>query len=89
MVIQGFRTEEVLRRKQPYWLSGAEWKRIGPLMPRGRRDAHRLDDRLALSGIIHLVHGVCQIWSRLDFLGVWPNGYTFCRINMFNLAITK
>ena len=27
-------------KKQLYWLSDAEWKRIEPLMPRGRRGAH-------------------------------------------------
>ncbi len=25
-----------------YWLSEAEWKRIEPLLPRGRRGAHRV-----------------------------------------------
>jgi len=32
-------------RKQLYRLSDAEWKRIELLMPRGRRGAHRVDDR--------------------------------------------
>jgi transposase len=42
-------------RKQLYWLSDAEWKRIEPLMPRGRRGAHRVDDRRVISGIMHML----------------------------------
>ena len=38
-----------------YWLSDAEWKRIEPLMPRGRRGAHRVDDRRVMSGIMHML----------------------------------
>jgi hypothetical protein len=34
-----------------YWLSDAEWAKIEPLMPRGRRGAHRVDDRRVLNGI--------------------------------------
>jgi transposase len=54
-VIQGFRIEEALMRKQLYWLSDAEWKRIEPLMPCGRRGAHRVDDRRIISGIMHML----------------------------------
>ena len=42
-------------RKQLYRLSDAEWKRIEPLMPRGRRGAHRVDDRRIISGIMHML----------------------------------
>jgi transposase len=42
-------------RKQLYWLSDADWKRIEPLMPRGRRGAHRVDDRRVISGIMHML----------------------------------
>lgn len=38
-----------------YWLSDAEWARIEPLLPRGRRGAHRVDDRRVLSGIFHML----------------------------------
>lgn len=34
-----------------YRLSDAERARIEPLLPRGRRGAHRVDDRRVLSGI--------------------------------------
>jgi hypothetical protein len=49
-VIQGFRFEEALMRKQLCWLSDAEWDRLEPLLPRGRRGAHRVDDRRVISG---------------------------------------
>jgi transposase len=38
-----------------YWLSDAEWARLEPLMPRGRRGAHRVDDRRVISGIVHML----------------------------------
>lgn len=38
-----------------YWLSDAEWGRIEALLPRGRRGAHRVDDRRVISGIIHML----------------------------------
>ena len=42
-------------RKQLYWLSETEWKRLEPLLPRGRRGAHRVDDRRVISGIVHML----------------------------------
>jgi transposase len=41
--------------KQVYWLSDSEWRRIEPLLPRGRRGAHRVDDRRVISGIVHML----------------------------------
>ena len=38
-----------------YWLSEAEWARIEPLLPCGRRGAHRVDDRRVISGIVHML----------------------------------
>lgn len=37
------------------WLSDSEWARIEPLLPRGRRGAHRVDDRRVISGIVHML----------------------------------
>jgi transposase len=42
--------------KQLDWLNDAEWKRIEPLLPRGRRGARRVDDRRVISGIMHMLH---------------------------------
>ena len=41
--------------KQLYWLSDVEWARIEPHLPRGRRGAHRVDDRRVISGIVHML----------------------------------
>jgi transposase len=38
-----------------YWLSDVEWARIERLLPRGRRGAHRVDDRRVISGILHML----------------------------------
>ena len=38
-----------------YWLSDREWARIEPLLPRGRKGAHRVDDRRVISGIVHML----------------------------------
>jgi transposase len=46
---------EALMKKQLYWLNDAQWERIEPLMPRGRRGAHRVDDRRVISGIMHML----------------------------------
>lgn len=37
------------------WLDDKEWARIEPLLPRGRRGAHCVDDRRVISGIIHML----------------------------------
>ena len=42
-------------KQQLYWLSVREWKRIEPLLPRGRRGAHRVDDRRVISGVMHML----------------------------------
>ena len=41
--------------KALYWVSDAVWARIEPLMPRGRRGAHRVDDRRVISGIVYML----------------------------------
>jgi len=37
------------------WLNDVEWARIEPLLPRGRKGAHRVDDRRVISGIVHML----------------------------------
>ena len=41
--------------KHLYWLDDASWSAIEPLLPRGRRGAHRVDDRRVISGIMHML----------------------------------
>lgn len=41
--------------RELFWLSNEEWARIAPYLPRGRRGAHRVDDRRVISGIIHML----------------------------------
>src|SRR5665213_4359244 len=43
------------RKKDVYWLNDAEWSAIEPHLPRGRRGAHRVDDRRVISGIVHML----------------------------------
>src|SRR6202051_1325314 len=43
------------RKKDVYWLSEAEWSPPDPHLPRGRRGAHRVDDRRVISGIVHML----------------------------------
>lgn len=43
------------KKKGVYWLSDCEWAAIEPHLPRGRRGAHRVDDRRVISGIVHMV----------------------------------
>ena len=43
-------------RKQLYWLSDEEWRSIeASLLPRGRRGAHRVDDRRVISGVLYML----------------------------------
>lgn len=41
--------------KRVQWLTDDEWSRIEPLLPRGRKGAHRVDDRRIVSGIVHML----------------------------------
>ena len=43
------------RKKDAYWLSDSEWEVIEPHLPKGRRGAHRVDDRRVISGIVHML----------------------------------
>ena len=44
-----------MSKRQLTWLSDAEWAKIEPLLPRGRKGAHRVDDRRVISGIVHML----------------------------------
>jgi transposase len=51
-----------------FWLSDVEWSKIEALMPRGRRGAHRVDDRRVISGIVHMLRSGAR-WRD------WPAAY--------------
>ncbi|UPJ47723.1 transposase [Bradyrhizobium sp. 200] len=75
--------------KQLYCLSELEWKRIEPLLPRGRRWAHRVNDRRVISGILHMLRSgarwrdcppdygpyttIYNRFNRWSRQGVWSN----------------
>jgi transposase len=67
-----------------YWMSDGEWARLEPLLLSGRRDAHRVDDRRVVSGIIRVLrsaarwrdflsgHGPCTtVFNRWSHQGLW------------------
>jgi transposase len=39
----------------PYMIDMGSWSRVEPLLPRGRRGAHRVDDHRVLSGIVFML----------------------------------
>lgn len=41
--------------KSIYLLNDVEWAKIEPLLPTGRRGAHRVDDRRIISGIVYML----------------------------------
>jgi transposase len=45
----------MLVRSELYWLSDAEWLQLEPLLPQGRKGAHRVDDWRVISGILHML----------------------------------
>jgi transposase len=66
-------------RKQLYWLGDEEWQKLEPLLPRGRRGAHRVDDRRVISGIIHMLRSGAR-WRDCP---TWYGPYTTI-YNRFN-----
>lgn len=61
------------------WLSGAEWARIEPHLPKGRRGARRLDDRRVIPGIIRMLKTGARC---RDFAAAYGPDTTIC--NRFN-----
>ena len=70
--------------KGHYWMSDAEWARIEPLLPRGRRGARRVDDRRVISGIVHMLRSGARwrdcpevygpyttVYNRWSRQGIW------------------
>ena len=42
-------------RKNLFWLSDEQWKRIEPQLPTDVRGVERVDDRRVISGIVHVL----------------------------------
>jgi transposase len=61
------------------WLSDVEWARIEPLLPRGRKGAHRVDDRRVISGIVHMLRSGARWRDCPPFYGPYTTIY-----NRFN-----
>jgi transposase len=47
-------------RKNLFWLSDEQWKRIEPHLPTDVRGVERVDDRRVISGIIHVLKSGCR-----------------------------
>jgi transposase len=67
------------RKQEGYWLSDAEWSAIEPHLPRGRRGAHRVDDRRVISGIVHMLRSGARWRDCPDVYGPYTTVY-----NRFN-----
>jgi transposase len=47
-------------RANLFWLSDQQWARIQPLLPTDVRGKKRVDDRLVISGILHVLKSGCR-----------------------------
>jgi transposase len=43
-----------------FWLTGEQFERLAPLLPRDTRGVARVDDRRVISGIIHVLKSGCR-----------------------------
>ena len=49
-------------RKNLFWLSDEQWKRIEPHLPTDVRGVERAEDRRVISGIVHVLKSGCR-WA--------------------------
>jgi hypothetical protein len=47
-------------RKNLFWLSDEQWKRIEPHLPTDVRGVERVDDRRVISSIVHVLKSGCR-----------------------------
>src|SRR5262245_29743523 len=47
-------------RRNLFWLSDEQWKRIEPRLPTDVRGVERTDDRRVISGIVHVLKSGCR-----------------------------
>ena len=56
-------------RRNLFWLSDEQWKRIEPRLPTDVRGVERVDDRRVISGIVHVLKSLslvrlpARVWS--------------------------
>ena len=48
-------------RRNLFWLSDEQWKRIEPHLPRDVRGVERVDDPRVISGIVHVLKSGCSL----------------------------
>ncbi len=53
-------------RKNLFWLSDEQWERIEPLLPTDVRGIQRANDRMVISGIVHVLKSGCR-WCDCPF----------------------
>jgi putative transposase len=49
-------------RRNLFWLSEEQWRRIEPYLPTDVRGKERVDDRRVISGILHVIKSGCR-WN--------------------------
>ena len=49
-----------IMRRNLFWLSDEQWRRIEPYLPRDVRGVERVDDRRVISGIVHVLKSGCR-----------------------------
>src|SRR6201982_3965541 len=49
-----------MMRKNLFWLSDEQWRRIEPRLPTDVRGVERADDRRVISGIVHVLKGASR-----------------------------
>ena len=49
-------------RRNLFWLSNEQWRRIEPYLPTDVRGKERVDDRRVISGILHVIKSGCR-WN--------------------------
>ena len=47
-------------RRNLFWLSDDQWRRIEPYLPTDIRGKNRVDDRRVISGILHVLKSGCR-----------------------------
>ena len=47
-------------RRNHFWLSDEQWRRIKPYLPTDVRGKERVDDRRVISGIVHMLKSGCR-----------------------------